>query len=112
MFFNEKLEGEQTQKSRRRSNRTKVIPKFHNAIMKLWNYSCSIAPSSSFLSLLSFVLTMTWISFQGHAAPILYAVWAEAGLFPVSDLAKLRTIDSDLEGHPTPVSNKLLLSYL
>jgi len=42
--------------------------------------------------------------FQGHAAPILYAVWAEAGLFPVGDLAKLRTIDSDLEGHPTPVS--------
>jgi len=41
---------------------------------------------------------------QGHAAPILYAVWAEAGLFPVEDLAKLRTIDSDLEGHPTPVS--------
>lgn len=39
---------------------------------------------------------------KGHAAPILYAVWAEAGLFPVEDLAKLRTIDSDLEGHPTP----------
>ena len=80
--------------------------------MKLWNYSCSIAPSSSFLSLLSFVLTMTWISFQGHAAPILYAVWAEAGLFPVSELAKLRTIDSDLEGHPTPVSNKDVPSVL
>ena len=45
---------------------------------------------------------------QGHAAPILYAAWAEAGLFPVSDLAKLRTIDSDLEGHPTPVSSMTL----
>jgi len=42
---------------------------------------------------------------KGHAAPILYATWAEAGLFPVSDLAKLRTIDSDLEGHPTPRLN-------
>lgn len=39
---------------------------------------------------------------KGHAAPILYAAWAEAGLFPTSDLSKLRTIDSDLEGHPTP----------
>jgi len=39
---------------------------------------------------------------KGHAAPILYAVWAEAGLFPVEDLQKLRRIDSDLEGHPTP----------
>ncbi|HEX5474054.1 MAG TPA: transketolase [Vicinamibacterales bacterium] len=39
---------------------------------------------------------------KGHAAPILYAVWAEAGLFPRSDLLKLRQIGSDLEGHPTP----------
>ena len=39
---------------------------------------------------------------KGHAAPILYAAWAEAGLFPRSDLLKLRRIDSDLEGHPTP----------
>src|ERR1051325_7315754 len=39
---------------------------------------------------------------KGHAAPILYAAWAEAGLFPVEDLQKLRTIGSDLEGHPTP----------
>ncbi|XP_074644799.1 transketolase-like protein 2 [Tubulanus polymorphus] len=42
---------------------------------------------------------------KGHAAPILYAAWAEAGLFPVSDLMKLRKIDSDLEGHPTPRLN-------
>ncbi|CAH2985748.1 unnamed protein product [Chilo suppressalis] len=39
---------------------------------------------------------------KGHAAPILYAAWAEAGLFPVEDLKNLRKLDSDLEGHPTP----------
>src|SRR5689334_20822673 len=39
---------------------------------------------------------------KGHAAPILYSAWAEAGLFPREDLLKLRRIDSDLEGHPTP----------
>lgn len=42
---------------------------------------------------------------KGHAAPILYAAWAEAGLFPTTELEKLRTIDSDLEGHPTPRLN-------
>jgi transketolase len=39
---------------------------------------------------------------KGHAAPILYAAWAEAGAFDRSELMKLRRIDSDLEGHPTP----------
>jgi transketolase len=39
---------------------------------------------------------------KGHAAPILYAAWAEAGLFPREELLKLRTLQSDLEGHPTP----------
>lgn len=39
---------------------------------------------------------------KGHAAPLLYAAWAEAGLFPKSDLLNLRTLSSDLEGHPTP----------
>jgi transketolase len=42
---------------------------------------------------------------KGHAAPILYAAWAEAGLFPTKDLLNLRKIDSDLEGHPTPRLN-------
>ncbi|CAG0912235.1 unnamed protein product [Notodromas monacha] len=42
---------------------------------------------------------------KGHSAPILYAAWAEAGLFPVSDLDNLRKLDSDLEGHPTPRLN-------
>ncbi|HSU53415.1 MAG TPA: transketolase [Candidatus Dormibacteraeota bacterium] len=39
---------------------------------------------------------------KGHAAPLLYAAWAETGLFPVENLQHLRRIDSDLEGHPTP----------
>ncbi|XP_061836016.1 transketolase-like protein 2 isoform X1 [Nerophis lumbriciformis] len=40
---------------------------------------------------------------KGHAAPILYAAWAEAGFVKESDLLNLRKIDCDLEGHPTPV---------
>ena len=40
---------------------------------------------------------------KGHAAPILYAAWAEAGLFPVSDLKTLRKIDSNFGASPTPV---------
>src|SRR5256885_9847006 len=39
---------------------------------------------------------------KGHAAPILYAAWAEVGLLKREDLRTLRRIDSDLEGHPTP----------
>ena len=39
---------------------------------------------------------------KGHAAPLLYAAWAELGLFPAEDLLKLRQLGSDLEGHPTP----------
>lgn len=39
---------------------------------------------------------------KGHAAPLLYAAWAENGFVPVSELVKLRQFDSDLEGHPTP----------
>jgi len=39
---------------------------------------------------------------KGHAAPILYAAWAEAGAFDRSELLKVRDIHSDLEGHPTP----------
>merc|ERR1719219_1881936 len=42
---------------------------------------------------------------KGHAAPILYAAWAEAGLFSTDEVLKLRKIDSDLEGHPTPRLN-------
>lgn len=39
---------------------------------------------------------------KGHAAPLLYAAWAEAGAFPVERLLTLRRFDSELEGHPTP----------
>ena len=42
---------------------------------------------------------------KGHAAPILYAAWAEAGAFKTDDLLQLRTLHSDLEGHPTPRLN-------
>jgi transketolase len=40
---------------------------------------------------------------KGHAAPILYAALAEAGVFPISRLMTLRQITSELEGHPTPL---------
>ncbi|GIV09941.1 MAG: transketolase [Fimbriimonadales bacterium] len=39
---------------------------------------------------------------KGHAAPLLYAAWAEAGAFSVEHLHTLREFTSDLEGHPTP----------
>ena len=39
---------------------------------------------------------------KGHAAPLLYAAWAEAGGFDRAELMKLRKLESDLEGHPTP----------
>jgi len=42
---------------------------------------------------------------KGHAAPLLYAAWAEAGAFNPDELLRLRTLDSDLEGHPTPRLN-------
>lgn len=39
---------------------------------------------------------------KGHAAPILYAAFAEAGVFPESRVMTLRQFSSELEGHPTP----------
>jgi transketolase len=39
---------------------------------------------------------------KGHAAPLLYAVWAEAGAIPAEKLMTLRRVESELEGHPTP----------
>jgi transketolase len=39
---------------------------------------------------------------KGHAAPLLYAAWAEAGAFDPAELGRLRELGSDLEGHPTP----------
>jgi transketolase len=37
---------------------------------------------------------------KGHTAPALYAALAERGFFPREELAKLRKIDSFLQGHP------------
>lgn len=39
---------------------------------------------------------------KGHAAPILWAAYAEAGIIPAAELLNLRKMTSDLEGHPTP----------
>jgi len=39
---------------------------------------------------------------KGHAAPILWAAYAEADHIPKEELETLRRIDSVLEGHPTP----------
>jgi len=39
---------------------------------------------------------------KGHAAPLLYAMWAEAGAIPRERLTDLRLFTSNLEGHPTP----------
>jgi transketolase len=39
---------------------------------------------------------------KGHAAPVLYAAWAEAGLIDKKELVKLRQHGHELEGHPTP----------
>ncbi|MBI3664094.1 MAG: transketolase [Acidobacteria bacterium] len=40
---------------------------------------------------------------KGHAAPVLYAALAEAGVIPVARLLTLREFSSELEGHPTPL---------
>jgi len=42
---------------------------------------------------------------KGHAAPILWAAYAEAGIIPEEELMDLRKISSRLEGHPTPRMN-------
>jgi transketolase len=39
---------------------------------------------------------------KGHAAPLLWAAFAEAGIIDEKDLLTLRRLDSKLEGHPTP----------
>ena len=39
---------------------------------------------------------------KGHAAPVLYAAWAEAGIIKRDELLGLRRFDSDLEDYPTP----------
>src|SRR5437867_4330714 len=37
---------------------------------------------------------------KGHAAPLLYAILAQAGYFPVEELMTLRKMGSRLQGHP------------
>ena len=37
---------------------------------------------------------------KGHAAPALYAVFAEAGCFPADELESFRTLGSPFQGHP------------
>ncbi|MBE0475848.1 MAG: transketolase [Coriobacteriia bacterium] len=37
---------------------------------------------------------------KGHAAPLIYAVLAEAGYLPVEELSSLRKLGSRLQGHP------------
>ncbi len=54
------------------------------------------------LSNISHPMNDRFILSKGHAAPILYAVWAEAGALPRDRLMTLRRLDSELEGHPTP----------
>jgi transketolase len=39
---------------------------------------------------------------KGHAAPLLYTLFAMAGAFPLEKLKTLRKFNSNLEGHPTP----------
>lgn len=56
-----------------------------------WNTDDPADPASD-----EFVLS------KGHAAPLLWAVYAEAGVIPLESLLDLRKISSDLEGHPTP----------
>src|SRR5580700_5826646 len=39
---------------------------------------------------------------KGHAAPLLYAAWAELGIIKREHLNTLRELNSELEGHPMP----------
>lgn len=72
-------------------------------------FSCAELVAAVFFQFLRFdiqnpdhPLNDRFILSKGHAAPVLWAVLAEAGAFPIEKLQTLRQIDSDLEGHPTP----------
>ena len=72
-------------------------------------FSCAEIVATIFFKFLRFDVSQPrspyndrFVLSKGHAAPILWGAWAEAGAFPVDKLATLRQIDSDLEGHPTP----------
>ena len=70
-----------------------------------WKKSCSQPGNFPGSRLLYTSLTVVFY-FQGHAAPVLYASWAEAGLYSADYLNNLRKIDCELEGHPVPVRIK------
>jgi transketolase len=61
--------------------------------------SCAEIISALFFSVMGpgdeFILS------KGHAAPILWAAYAEAGFIDAAELKNLRKIESVLEGHPT-----------
>ena len=40
---------------------------------------------------------------KGHAAPILFSAWMEAGYFTKEEFLTMREFTSRLEGHPTPI---------
>lgn len=61
--------------------------------------SCAEIMSVLFFS--EFGETDEFILSKGHSAPILWAVYAESGIFPRAELKHLRDIHSKLEGHPT-----------
>jgi transketolase len=61
--------------------------------------SCADILSPLFFS--EFEKNDEFILSKGHAVPILWAVYAEAGLIKEKELLNLRKIDSVLEGHPT-----------
>ncbi|MDA2935197.1 transketolase [Acidobacteria bacterium AH-259-D05] len=72
-------------------------------------FSCAELISTLFFHVLRFEVASPenprndrFVLSKGHAAPVLWAAWAEAGAFPVEQLQTLRKIDSELEGHPTP----------
>jgi len=72
-------------------------------------FSCAELISALFFNFLRFDVAQPdnpyndrFVLSKGHAAPILWAAWAEGGAFPAERLQTLRNIDSDLEGHPTP----------
>lgn len=62
--------------------------------------SCAEIMSSLFFSEMR--VDDEFILSKGHAAPILWAAYAESGCIPRTYLTTLRKIDSILEGHPTP----------
>jgi transketolase len=61
--------------------------------------SCADIISALFFS--EFKKNDEFILSKGHSVPILWSVFAEAGIIKESELKNLRKINSTLEGHPT-----------